>query len=190
MPSALANRFVHLQFEADIDDWTSWAIDNKIRTEVVAFLRFRPALLHAFVAGSDEKAFPSPRAWAFVSRILENDPDEAVEYELLAGTVGEGAATELLGFLRIMRSLPNPDLILMNPAEAMVPEDPAALYAICGALSRKALATTFDQVVAYADRLPAEFSILLIRDAIHIRPELVNTGAYVSWSCLHSNALI
>jgi MoxR-like ATPase len=48
MPSALANRMVHLDFEPDLDDWLAWAEAEGIDARVRAFLRFRPRLLHAF----------------------------------------------------------------------------------------------------------------------------------------------
>jgi MoxR-like ATPase len=49
MSSALANRFVHLVFEPDLDDWSRWAMGpGDLRPEVVAFLRWRPELLHHF----------------------------------------------------------------------------------------------------------------------------------------------
>src|SRR5476649_1729324 len=57
MPTPLRNRFVHLDFEVDIQEWSAWAIQAKIRPEVIAFLRFRPALLSAF--DRDNNAFPS-----------------------------------------------------------------------------------------------------------------------------------
>ena len=190
MPSALANRFVHIEFEVDIDDWCYWALQNNIKSEVVAFLRFRPVLLHQFDERTDVKAFPSPRAWEFVSRILAQNPGSEIEYELLAGTVGEGAATELLGFLRIFRSLPSPEAILVDPAGATLPDDPAALYALASVLARKASPENFGQVVAYAQRMPAEFAVLLMRDAINRTPEVQNTRAYVTWAANNNDVLI
>jgi hypothetical protein len=38
----LRNRFVHLDFEVDIQEWSEWAIQAALRPEVIAFLRFRP----------------------------------------------------------------------------------------------------------------------------------------------------
>jgi MoxR-like ATPase len=57
MPSALANRFVHLSFDPDLGDWLVWAAAHDVSPEVVAFLRYRPGLLHAFDAQKDDKAF-------------------------------------------------------------------------------------------------------------------------------------
>ncbi len=37
MPSALANRFAHLDFEVDVGEWLVWAQENTISPEVTAF---------------------------------------------------------------------------------------------------------------------------------------------------------
>ena len=142
MSSALANRFVHLTFEPDLDDWSRWAMGpGDLRPEVVAFLRWRPELLHRFEP--TEKAFPSPRAWASVSHILAAAPSADVEFALYEGTVGRGAAIEFTGFLRVFRSLPSLDGILLNPATAPVPDEPSALCAVATGLARRATEQNF-----------------------------------------------
>ncbi len=57
MPTPLRNRFVHLDFEADLQEWSEWAIQANVRPEIIAFLRFRPELLSQF--DRDQKAFPT-----------------------------------------------------------------------------------------------------------------------------------
>jgi hypothetical protein len=190
MPSALANRFVHLTVEPDVNDWVQWALGEGLAIEVIAFVRFRPSLLNAFDPGRNEKAFPTPRSWHVASRLLQSKPSEPIRYDLFAGTVGEGAAAEFLGFLRVYETLPNPDSILMNPASADVPTDPAVLYALTGALARKASDQTADNLMAYADRLPAEFSVLLVKDSLRHNPAFVNTRGYVAWATNHQDVLL
>ena len=190
MPAPLANRFLHLQFDVDLNDWVAWALAHKIKTEVIAFLRFRPELLHKFDPKSADKGFPSPRSWEFVSRALDQNPDPSIEFDLIRGIVGEGAAVELMSFLKIFRTLPSPDRVLMNPEGEEVPSDPATLYALVGALVRKASEQTFDNLVKYFNRLPAEFSVLAVKDCIAADQGLVNTRAYISWAHLHANVLI
>lgn len=193
MPSPLSNRLIHLEFDVDAADWQRWALDADVMTEVIAFLRFRPGLLHSFDPAKNEKAFPTPRSWEFASDLLKQRPPAAVEFEMLKGTVGEGAAAELTGFLRIFRGLPNPDSVLMSPATAPIPEGkdaPATMYALCGALARKASEQTMPNLVTYANRLPDEFSVLLIRDAEQLCPAIRNTRAYIDWASKHSDVLI
>ena len=179
MPSALANRMVHLDVECHIDDWLDWARDNGIREEIQAFLRFRPRLLHDFDPRSSDRAFASPRSWEFASRILDAAPDGPLEEELLAGTIGQAAAAELSGFLREWRHLPSVESVLNDPEEAPVPADPASLYALCEAL---ALRTTREALAAYAGRLPAEFGVLLMRDAVRQDPAVVESEPFARWA--------
>ncbi|MGD9160743.1 MAG: MoxR family ATPase, partial [Desulfobacteraceae bacterium] len=190
MPSALANRFVHLDFDVDLDDWCTWAIENRLVRELIAFLRFRPNLLHTFDPLKDEKAFPTPRSWEFVSSILSSGNGVSRDYELLAGTVGEGAAAELSGFLRLYHDLPDPDALLEYPETADIPDDPATLYAVCEAVAGKANTVNMPQVVAYARRLPPEFSVLLVRDAVKTDREVVQTDAFSEWATAYSDVLL
>ena len=80
----------------------------------------------------------------------------------------------------------------MNPTTSAVPgeEEPATLYALVGALARKASAVTMDNLMTYAGRLPAEFSVLLIKDTLRLKPELANTRAYIDWSVSHAEILL
>jgi hypothetical protein len=190
MPSALANRFVHLDFDVNPDDWQAWALANAISPEVMAFLRFRPGLLYAFDPQKDEKAFPTPRSWEFVSRIVEADPSATPDMELIAGTVGEGAAAEFCGYLKVFRELPNCEQLLASPETAGVPDDPAALYAVCEMLAGKADLRNLPSIMTYARRLPAEFSVLLVRDAARANQAIVQTRAFNDWAAEYADVLL
>ena len=180
MPTPLRNRFVHLEFEVDLQEWSEWAIQAGIRPEVIAFLRFRPELLSVF--DRDANAFPSPRSWEFVSRILDSTPDPYVAHELYAGAVGSGAATEFSAFLEMFRELPNIDAILLNPLREPVPEKAAAQYAVASALARCASDVNFDRVCLYLDRMPTEFRVLCVRDAALRQPAIRHTPRYTRWA--------
>jgi hypothetical protein len=132
------------KFEVDAPEWAEWSVEARLRPEVIALIRFRPQLLSAF--DRDAKAFPSPRSWEFVSRILDSSPDTSVEHEMFAGTVGAGAATEFSGFLRMFRELPNIDATLLNPIGEPVPDAPAAQYAVASALAQRASDINFDRI--------------------------------------------
>ena len=187
MPTPLRNRFVHLEFEVDLQEWSEWAIQAGIRPEVIAFLRFRQELLNAF--DRDANAFPSPRSWEFVSRILDAAPDRVVEHELFAGAVGSGAATEFSAFLRMFRELPNIDAILLSPLKEPVPENAAAQYAVASALAQCASDTNFDRVCLYLDRMPTEFRVLCVRDASLREPAIRHTSSYTKWAIENHHVL-
>lgn len=185
MSSALANRFVHLSFDVDLNDWVGWALGRGIRPEIIAFLRFRPELLHSFDAARGEKSFPSPRTWEFVSDLMSADGRDC-EAELIQGAVGEGAGVEFLGFLRTFRDLPDIDGIIKDPAGSIVPSGPAALYAVCFALARRVSAVTFEAVMDYVGRLQAEYQALFVKDSLRVRPEVQSTRAFIDWAVKNS----
>jgi hypothetical protein len=188
MSSALANRFVHLTFEPDLDDWSRWAMGpGDLRPEVVAFLRWRPELLHHFEP--TDKAFPSPRAWASVSHILATAPPADIELALYEGTVGRGAAIEFTGFLRVFRALPSLDGILLNPATAPVPDEPSALCAVATGLARRTTDQNFAAVSQYADRLAREYGTLLVKSATARLPGLAHHPAFTRWAVNNAAAL-
>lgn len=185
--SHLRNRETVIELDTHLDDTTKYMLDHGTRPEVVAFLRFRPALLHDFDPQRDSN--PSPRAWhEGVSPIIGNVPPEA-EYECFKGAVGEGAAAEFNGFLKVFRKLPNPDNIIMNPTTADVPTDPATLYALSGAIAERATENNFERVCTYAERMPPEFSVLSISYAARKKPELASTQAFTKWAVNHQDIL-
>lgn len=185
--SHLRNRETVLELETHLDDWTSWAINHGVRPEVVSFIRFRPGLLHDFDPQRDQNA--TPRSWVDgVSDVLGTVPSDA-EFECFKGAVGEGAAAEFVGFLRIFRKLPNPDAILLNPTTSDVPSDPATLYALSGALAERATDSNFERVCSYSERMPPEFSVLTVSYAARRNPDLASTQAFVKWSLKHQDVL-
>jgi len=187
MPTALRNRFVHLNFEVDRREWKEWALANSIREEVIYFIDFRDELLHQF--DRDANAFPSPRSWAFVSDILKTDPSPSVEYELIAGAVGNAAATEFVSFLNTYRNLPNIDAILLNPDTEALPAKADAQYAVACALSRRATDSNFDRVCRYLNRMPPEFSVLCVTEAVRRAPDVKHTPAFTRWAAAHHDVL-
>lgn len=202
MSTALKNRFTHLNYEVNNDDWCDWALRNNIAVEVLGFIRFRPMLLNEFEQRNESKeekervqrlkdaqAFATPRSWEFLSKVVQQKPSADVEYELYTGIVGEGAAAEFMGYLKYYRDLPNLDALLMNPGAAKVPEEPATLYALATGLATKATQDNMERVVKYALRLPAEFQVLLMKDAIARDNDLTQTKAFNEWAIKNADVM-
>lgn len=179
MPSALANRFAHLDVEPNVDAWSTWAASAGIPPVVLAFIRFRPNLLHV-MDSADLRAFPTPRAWASVAKVAGAADD--IRFQLVAGLVGEGAAAEFEGFVRTWRELPAFESIVRDPAGAIVPSGPAAMFAVSAMVARRADMGNFARVLEYANRLPREFEIMAAVDAVRRDPALCETGAFVAWA--------
>ena len=169
------------------EDWIEWAIDNDMPAELIGFINFRPNLLNDGEATADIVNHACPRTIAAAGRLLQAGLNSM---EVLQGALGEGAAAELVGFLKVYKQLPDIDAILTNPNETPIPSDPAALYAVVAALTNKTTKELADKIITYGNRLPAEFSILLVRDMIRTEPKVQNTKAFINWASKHQDVLL
>jgi hypothetical protein len=189
MPAALANRFVHLDFDVNVEDWSHWAMNNEIHLDIRAFIRFRPNLLHSFDANTNPRAFPTPRSWVFVDDIYKNNLPADDEFELIKGTVGEGAAAEFSGFVRQIKDLPTIDQVLLDPDGTKLPSNPSAQYAMVTALDSKATTGNLARIMKYIERMPVEFQTVFVRSAIRRDSKLTGTKSYVDWGLKNSSVL-
>lgn len=196
MPTHVANRFVHLYVEVSTEAWVAWALEQQIDIRLIAFIKWRPALLHMFDPQSKAQAFPSPRSWEYVSQQLGNKRlPAALLPDMIKGTVGD-AGSELLGFLKVFEQMPSIDSIRLNPRTAPIPSDPATLYAVVTALSHGAsvdnigsIATYFTRVTEEANR--PEFSIAAMKEISSdpAKAKITNTRAFIEWASKHSFVL-
>jgi len=190
MPSALKSRFVHLDYDVDVDDWNQWAMANSIHTDVRAFIRFRPNLLHSHDAASNPRSFPCPRTWKFVNDIYKSSLPQDMEFEIIKGTVGEGASAEFSGFVRLIKDLPTVDEVLLSPTDARLPSSPAAMYALVTALDAKTTTANIARVMDYIGRMSTEFQTLFMRSAVRRDVKLSGTKTFMDWGIKNSAVLV
>lgn len=175
-----------LELEADADEWIKWAFDNDMPAELIGFVHFRPTILNEGAATADIVNHPCPRTLAFAGKLINAGITDA---ESLGGAIGAGAATELTGFMRVYQDLPNIAAILTDPDNADVPTQPEALYAVVSALVSKITRDNCNRVLKYANRLPEDFSVLLVRDGVRKEPKIQNTKGYIKWATEHPNSM-
>jgi len=191
MSSALANRFVHATLEPDVDEWIMWAQANKVSPMVIGYIRARRVMLFNHDTKKNEKAFPTPRSWEKLDRLLKANHNPGMEFLLSAGAVGEGAAIEYDGFLKTWRELPTTEEILKSPKSARVPpsENTSAMYAVATSLGDVTTPDNFGRVMIYAQRLPAEFATLIVQDALRKHRTMRDNPEYEKW-CEKNKAVL
>lgn len=128
MPSALANRFIHLDLVPDFESFKAWGLRSGLSEQVLAFLAFRPSLMHQIDA--QRPAWPSPRSWLMANQLwmsgLTVEP-----------AVGPAAAGEFEAFCAIYQGLPDLESILDGKSKASFPAEASARYAtVLGLLVR------------------------------------------------------
>lgn len=178
--SHLRNRLTALQFTVDPQDWHTWALNAGVHLYVRAFLKWKESMLNKF--DPNQEACPTPRSWAeAVSPIIGLLSPEA-EYEVYAGSIGEGAATEFLAYTKLMAKLPDLDAILLDPSRASLPTEISVRYAIAIGLADRATSMNIANCATYMRRLVAntgkpgdvqpEFMVLFVRSVLQRDPTL------------------
>jgi len=182
MASPLANRFVHLDMEVDLEVWQSWARGAGIDPTIIAFVSYRPDGLFAFDTQNDSKAFATPRTWEYVNEIILSTPDDDLLLDLIGGAIGEELAASFLGFRSVASSLPDIEKIL-DGSSMDVPEETSALHilstSLCMRIDQETRTAELDNLLLYTLNLPAEFAVMIVQD---LRSRDIDLDYIKSWS--------
>jgi hypothetical protein len=81
------------------------------------------------------------------------------------------------------------DALLLNPKGTPVPTNPATLYALATGLAAKATKGSFDGIMLYADRMPKEFQVLMVKDITKRTLALAQTRTFTKWAIENSDIL-
>lgn len=182
MSSALCNRFIHTELQTpSIEDWTDWATKNNIDSRIIAFLNFKSDSLYKADDKNKSKSFPTPRSWAFCSRLIEGKKQNKDIDRLISSAVGEGTAREFIGFLKLQTKI-DMDSILKNPSQVKAIKEVDLKYVLIGTMSEryKAKPSLFEPILKLCDYLEAEFSILLLRFLKNSNPTAFKTKIIAS----------
>jgi MoxR-like ATPase len=131
MPAPLANRFLHLEVQPDLESFKNYALAMDVHEHIIAFISFRPELLHKL--DPQQPAWPSPRSWVMASHLHQVGLD-------ITSAIGAAAATEFYAYTALYHSIPDLAQILRGEGEEVAfPTEPSMRYAtVVGLLTRAA----------------------------------------------------
>lgn len=158
---------------------------NDIDLLTMRFLRMKGDT--AFFFDPTNTVNATPRQWTNVARKLFANP--TTHHATIAGHIGKGMASELMAFRNLAPLLPDPVDVLTNPTTAKVPDNTSAQFLITDMLADNASATSFDALVTYAKRLPAEMQAKFVKDSLKRKPEVASTRAFVEWGVKFAEVL-
>ena len=149
MPTHVANRLTQLDLDFSIDVFEQYMVDQDIHEAAIAFAKYRPDLLESFKADQDINC--TPRSFIAASEYI--DAPDALQYALMAGTIGEGPTAEFIGFTKVYQNLPPLMQFEQNPKRVPIPKEADIMFACIQRLAHNA---TDQNIVAFAqfvDRL-------------------------------------
>jgi hypothetical protein len=125
--AALADRFVHFDYEPDLNDWIDWAGLNGIDPRIIAFIQTFPKHLNDWDTKRQINA--TPRSWGYIDRAIKAN-DLGTFHLMSPGIVGPGIAAELNAFLRMTEAMARYEDIIADPVNVEIPNDLSVKYAL------------------------------------------------------------
>jgi MoxR-like ATPase len=172
LSSALANRFLHVELVANVEQWIPWARTAGLPPEVIGFLRFRPERFFS-MEGNLERGWPSPRTWEHAGRLLlrGDELSQAARELMLEGLLGGATAAEFAAFRSHLADLPDAVEMLQGRAALRVPRRADQRYALCAAMAwhlwraPDELEVRVENFLRFGLKLGSDFATLAMVDA-------------------------
>ena len=135
MPSALANRFMHVELRDDQEAWLTWARHHNVHPSVIGFIQYKPNMLFDMDDQNLERGWPSPRSWERVSQMCHICSNESLLRKMVYGLVGNGAGVEFMAFHKLNEEFANILDIMRNPKSVItIPDRIDKKCAMCAAM--------------------------------------------------------
>ena len=181
----LNDRMYHFDMETSLDDWSAHAMESGVDPMGVAFIRLRPDLLNNYDPA--KRSNGTQRSWYKLFTEVPTDMPTDLYMMTAEGKVGEGNAAEWVAARDMMHKMPSIDSIRLHPADAEVPTEPAVRFAVATALSMTTTPDAFPRDMQYVVRMPKEFQMVYMKDALRIDPKLQQTKAFIDWALANKN---
>lgn len=173
LSSALANRFVHFEIEANADDWSNWAVKNEVNPSVIGYINYKPGNLFKMDGQNLEQGWPSPRSWERVSSIIPLYKDsEAILRKVVYGLIGNSVGLEFMEFFKLNKQFGNVlNMMLDENAEITIPEKAdekyamayAVIYHVWNGKSEKESEMLLNGFFKFLDKMPNSYAAMMIK---------------------------
>ena len=145
MSMPLCNRFMHLRLIESLEDWTDWAVINRVDASILGYLQWKKNHLFQFDPDTvieGDCGFPTPRSWSMLSEQMEDIDSlpDSVKGAIITGFIGRAVGQTFIEHRKVADLLPSTDDILRGK-DVKIPDNlnVGARYhlamALCYALS-------------------------------------------------------
>lgn len=179
--TALQSRMIHYTIASDLKGWSDWAANNGVYPQIIGFVNFAPDLLNNFDPKHNDGTFACERTWEMLSDQLKLlpkgfNPDEFLD--VIAGTVGQGAALRFKEFLHIFSTIPKISEIEADALGCPVPSDIGGKMAMAIYLSEHINTNNAVPLLTYLARLNIEAQVVCVRLVRARNVALLQTAAF------------
>lgn len=192
----LINRRLEVTVDDDIDSLVAYMEKTNVHPVIITFARQHAEIV--FMERPDVQApWCTPRSLVQMGEYLMSLADESgqlpmdpLTMEECSGMIGAGAISQLSAMIRLDYEMPKFADIISGPKKCRVPEDAPAQMLVCYSLAARVDDKTIEPVMAYVERMPAEFSITFARAAVKRQRSLITTPTFSKWVSKNSSLMV
>ena len=139
-------------------------------------MNFKKSYLYKFDNDSNDVAFPTPRSWAFASKMIEGETNDKNIRRYVASAVGDGVAMEYVAYHKMASQL-DIDAIIKNPKEFKNPTEINIAYAIAGGLAERYNKDSklLKNICQVWEKLKPEFTVISMKMSKAYKPRTFNS---------------
>jgi len=179
--TAIQSRVVHYELKTSNADWLEWANKEGIDYRIIGFINFKPGLLNNFYPKHSDHTYACQRTWHFLSKLIKDRDVGSNEIPRVAGTIGEGAATEFVAYCNVYNDLPSISDIIADPTGIPIPIQAATRYALVTLCAERVDSTNIQPMLQFVDRLSTEFKVIFGKFAVARDRSLRNTPEFTKF---------
>jgi len=161
--TALSNRMIHVEVEADIEVWAKWARKNDVNEQIIGFLLANTDKLYN---NTGHHAFPTPRSWVAASNLIKDNPPADRRKELIKAAVGEGVVHEYEAWVNIYSKV-DPEAILTGTMPVLEGKDQSYRYAVTLSVAfyanKRGVSKYMGNICKFLDLLGPELRVCFLR---------------------------
>lgn len=178
---ALKTRVKLIHLEPSMDDLIEYGIRHGFNPMLISYMKSHPSILDGWKGTTTNENSVTSRTLEECSRTLNDEPDEDILFEMVAGDVGPGLATELMAYRETYKRIAKVEDVINDPMGYPIPGNASELYALVCALAFRAKEDNIKAVMTYAGRIDAEYGMLLATDVLKRNPKLADTKPMIEW---------
>jgi hypothetical protein len=180
LSTAMQSRVVHYEMIVSHKDFMAHAVKAGFDHRALGFLEFQPGKLHHFSPDHQDRTFPCPRTWEFISKKIKGRELKDISVAGLAGCIGDGTAVELHTFMQEYGNLPSYQSIIDNPGGTIVPRSASTCYALVTMMLDRFSRESFPKAVVFVKRLSPEFQVIYFRGVVSRDPAMRRERDYAA----------
>jgi hypothetical protein len=188
------NRRNELHISPDLKSLMDWMWRSDIHPDIISFTDQNSGTVFG-EQPEKQGPFCTPRSLILCERDLKamstdgfTLPVDSDATEIASGTIGQGAAAQLMSHLRLAIDLPSIEEIVKNPSGTKVPTKADAHMLVAFRLAALVKKETAEPIIEYMQRLPKEFAVPFAKTAVHREKSLMTTKAFHNW-CVKNASL-